>query len=184
MTAQHFLANIPGMARTRTLSEKQRRFVEAFMGKAAGNATEAAKLAGYKGSTKTLQVVGSENLAKPIIRDAIKKRGSSDTLVMDRKSRQKWWTDVIMGKEFEGTDMFGKAIKIIPTMMTRIRASELLGKCGGDFITRIEATGKDGAPLIPTWLDLAKDAERIKKEARQNADGKHPAGKTNPKSSK
>jgi phage terminase small subunit len=53
------------------LTVKQRRFVEAYMGKAMGNATEAARLAGYKGNRVTLAKVGEENLKKPQIKKAI-----------------------------------------------------------------------------------------------------------------
>jgi len=42
------------------LTEKQRAFVEAYMGEAEGNATRAAELAGYQGGENTLSSVGSE----------------------------------------------------------------------------------------------------------------------------
>ena len=53
------------------LTEKQRLFVVAFLGAARGNATEAARLAGYRGSRVTLGAVGGENLEKPRIAEAI-----------------------------------------------------------------------------------------------------------------
>lgn len=53
------------------LTEKQRRFVEALAGPAKGNATEAARLAGYAGNDVTLAAVGSENLRKPLIQAAL-----------------------------------------------------------------------------------------------------------------
>jgi phage terminase small subunit len=53
------------------LTEKQRRFVEAYAGPAKGNATEAARLAGYRGNDVTLAAVGSENLRKPPIAAAL-----------------------------------------------------------------------------------------------------------------
>lgn len=53
------------------LSLKQEKFVAAYVGPANGNATEAARLAGYKGTAKTLASVGSENLAKPEIAEAV-----------------------------------------------------------------------------------------------------------------
>ena len=53
------------------LTEKQRRFVEAYCGEAKGNATEAASLAGYKGNDVTLASTGYENLRKPQIAHAI-----------------------------------------------------------------------------------------------------------------
>lgn len=108
------------------LSEKQRRFVEAYMGEAAGNATEASRLAGYRGNRKTLQVVGAENLSKPIIAAAIAERQESDPLIATREERQQFWSNVLRGKEPGAS------------MPDRLKASELLGKSGGDFIDRTE----------------------------------------------
>lgn len=53
------------------LTEKQRRFVEAYAETA--NATESARRAGYKGNDKTLGAVGAENLRKPGIAAALQK---------------------------------------------------------------------------------------------------------------
>lgn len=75
----------PVAAGRQTLTEKQRRFVEAYMGAARGNATEAARLAGYKGNDVTLAAVGSENLRKPQIAQAIEERRQADPLVLTRE---------------------------------------------------------------------------------------------------
>lgn len=64
----------PHRMATRRLTLKQQRFIEAYLGDAAGNATEAARQAGYRGNDKTLGVVGWENLNKPKISRAIAKR--------------------------------------------------------------------------------------------------------------
>lgn len=53
------------------LSIKQAMFVSAYLGEAKGNATEAARMAGYKGNDVTLGAVGAENLKKPLIMTAI-----------------------------------------------------------------------------------------------------------------
>lgn len=79
------------------LTEKQRRFVEAYMGKARGNATEAARLAGYKGNRETLASVGKENLRKPQIREAIGERVERDPLVMTREDAQRRLSAIAMG---------------------------------------------------------------------------------------
>lgn len=49
------------------LTLKQRKFCLAFVGEANGNATDAARIAGYKGNKITLGAVGAENLEKPQI---------------------------------------------------------------------------------------------------------------------
>ena len=58
--------------RCMALNERERRFIEAFMGEAAGNATEAAKIAGY--SHKTARQIGSRLLSKVDIQEAISNR--------------------------------------------------------------------------------------------------------------
>lgn len=53
------------------LNLKQEKFVAAYIGKANGNATAAARLAGYAGSTNTLNSVGFDLLRKPEIVEAV-----------------------------------------------------------------------------------------------------------------
>lgn len=56
----------------RTLSPKERAFVHAYMTDAAGNATQAARLAGY--SPKTARAQGSRLLTKVDVRAAVDRR--------------------------------------------------------------------------------------------------------------
>ena len=56
---------------SRRLTRKQQLFVAAYVGEAKGNATEAARIAGYGGSDATLRQTGSENLTKPHIIAAV-----------------------------------------------------------------------------------------------------------------
>lgn len=116
--------------KTRQLSERERRFVEAFMGEAAGNKTEAAILAGYSRATARGQ--GSRLSTKEHIRAAIQARVSIDPLVWDRAKRQQFWTAVAAGT--------GKHQKA--SLKDRLKASELLGKSQADFIERHEHTGE------------------------------------------
>jgi len=107
------------------LTTKQQRFVDFYD----GNATEACRKAGYKGSENTLKSVASKNMTKHDIISAIESRErlSKEKAIMDRESRQELWTMIALDKE-ERTD-------------TRLRASELLGKSEGDFIDRHELSG-------------------------------------------
>lgn len=64
------------------LTGKQPAFVDHYV--ACGfNATEAAARAGYKGNRRTLAAIGSENLAKPHIRAAIKERMEESAMKRD-----------------------------------------------------------------------------------------------------
>ena len=118
------------------LTEKQRRWVEAFRGVAAGNATEASRLAGYKGNDKTLAQVGAENLRKPGILSALAQASKDDPKVANAGRLQRFWTKVMLGDEDPGAEL-----------KDRLRASELLAKSQGLFVHKVEHTGKDGKPI-------------------------------------
>ncbi|MEM6532951.1 MAG: terminase small subunit [Myxococcota bacterium] len=120
--------------KTKTLTEKQRRFVEAYLGEACGNATEAARQAGFAGSRTTLQQVGHENLRKPHIRDAIDERTESDAFVLTREGRQRFWSQVMNDPNVE--------------MRHRLRASELLGRSQGDFVDRSSESDRNAEAQI------------------------------------
>lgn len=72
------------------LTTKQQRFVDFYD----GNATDAARKAGYKGNANTLGQTGDENLKKPKIAIAIasreKKRNGNH--IASREERQQFWT--------------------------------------------------------------------------------------------
>jgi hypothetical protein len=104
------------------LSERERRFVEYFMGEAAGNATQAARLAGY--SAKSARHQASRLLTKRNILGAIAARRENDPQIMTRIERQQLWSDMARARgEFKHA-----------TIDERRKASELLGKSQADFV--------------------------------------------------
>ena len=110
---------------------KQQRFIDFYD----GNATEAARKAGYKGNDNTLKQVGSENLAKPYISSAIKNREEkrSKSTIMSREERQEFWTKMALNSKKKDSD--------------RLKASELLGRSEADFTDNQRHTGPDGKDL-------------------------------------
>lgn len=62
------------------LTGKQRAFINAYLGEAKFNATEAARIAGYKGDDTVLAAVGYENLRKPQIEAEVKSRFNEATM--------------------------------------------------------------------------------------------------------
>ena len=56
------------------LTTKQSLFLDHYLGDAHGNATEAARRAGYQGSASTLAHIGHDNLGSPEIADASRRR--------------------------------------------------------------------------------------------------------------
>ena len=106
------------------LTTKQRRFIEAYE----GNATQAAIKAGYspKWADRQAHTLIEKNRE---IREAIQKREEQQRseLIADRTKRQMFWSR-IMNDESE-------------SMATRLRASELLGKSEGDFMSSVTVDG-------------------------------------------
>lgn len=106
----------------RELTEKQRKFVEAYLGEANGNGTEAASIAGYVGNRSDLCAIASRNLKKKNIRAAIDARTQHDGSIATREERQAFLTKVMRTEH-------GK-------MHERLKAVELLCRMHGDFIEK------------------------------------------------
>ena len=100
------------------------------MGAAAGNATKAARLAGYAKTTARKQC--HRLLAKVGVQQAIHERAQSDPAVWTREHRQRFWTAVASG----AVSYKGAALR------DRLKASELLGRSQADFTDRLEHSGK------------------------------------------
>jgi phage terminase small subunit len=118
------------------LTEKQRRFVEAFTGEAQGNATKAAKLAGYSGDEKALAVRGAEIVRNRKVQQAIEEARASVTseAIATREERQTFLTRTMRDGGIEPKD--------------RIKACEVLGKMQGDFIEKHEVKHEGRAVVI------------------------------------
>lgn len=123
------------MADPAKLTPKQRKFMEAYMGPALGNAKKAAELAGYKGTDNTLRAVGSENLRKPAIRVALENAGGDPAEARHMKVPElmEWWSDLATDDD-------------VPYAI-RLKASEYLAKAQAAFVARVEQSGPDGGPI-------------------------------------
>lgn len=126
---------------------KQQRFIDFYD----GNATDAAREAGYKQPNLS----GAENMAKHSITQAIQKREEkrSNPNIANREERQSFWTKVLSGEDAEpvitGYDSDGNAvvIRIPPKMADRLKASELLGRSEADFTDNQRISDPDGKAL-------------------------------------
>ena len=108
--------------KVRPLTDKQRKFCDAYLGEAEGKAYEAARLAGYNGSRRTLEVIGSENMRKPEIRKRLDELSQKGGGIATREERQAFFTKIMRADHRR--------------MSERLRAAELLCKTQGDFIER------------------------------------------------
>ena len=121
------------------LTEKQRRFCEAFSANG-GNALDAARKAGYSKPHPQ----GAQNLQKATILRALEslRLEHTSSAIATREERQAFWTSVMRSRREE--------------MKDRLRAAELLGKSHADFIDRHEHSGPSGGPI---QLEELTDAE-------------------------
>jgi len=100
------------------LTHKQELFVNAYLGEAKGNATEAARLAGYNGNDVTLGQVGAENLKKPQIAELIEKRTSeaamSATEVLQKLSEiaNRERSDIATRDQIKALELLGRHHKL------------------------------------------------------------------------
>ena len=108
------------------LTPKQKRFCESYA--MTGNATQAAKIAGY--SEKTATSIGEQNLRKLDVVEYLKELTNitSSSLIATAIQRQEFWTSIMRDDEIGIGD--------------RLRASEILGKAQGDFIQKVEVTNE------------------------------------------
>lgn len=114
----------------RKLTPKQKAFCDYFI--ETGNATEAARRAGYKG--KNLNRIASENLSKLDIKQYIDERNKmlESKRIASITEVKEYWTKVMRGEE---KDQFG----LDASLQDRTKAAELLGKTYGMFINKIDA---------------------------------------------
>ncbi len=116
------------------LTHKQKLFALAYLGEANGNATEAARLAGYRGNDVTLASVGLENLRKPQISALIEARLSE--AAMSGLDILRRLTGIARR---EGDDV---------TVKDQLRALELLGKHHKLFVDRVEQNNSGRIEVI------------------------------------
>lgn len=122
------------------LTTKQKNFCEYYL--QTGNATEAARLAGY--SDKTARVIGTENLSKPAISEYIAgRRAEMDkTLIADSDEVLRFYSAVMRG---EVKDQFG----LDAALGDRLKAGDSLMKryaAGGrsqDALERLDGLLKE-----------------------------------------
>lgn len=118
------------------MTTRQQKFVEEYI--SCGNASEAARRAGYK--TKS-NVVGARLLAKDSIKQKITKLSSKDS-----KKRIATARDI---KEFLSRVMDDET----QDMKDRLKASDLLGKTKALYIERREVTGQSTMVILPPNKD-------------------------------
>jgi phage terminase small subunit len=137
------------------LTEKQRRFVEAYVGPAKGNATEAARLAGYTGSGDTLKVTGHRTLTNANVARAIGEMNDivRSNAIATAEEVQSILTSIARG---QGTEphvlQSGEVVQAEPGFMTRRAAAMDLAKLRGYVAPTKSEVDVTGAPAITVYL--------------------------------
>ena len=137
------------------LTERQKRFVDFYI--QTGNASEAARRSGY--SANIANRIGTENLAKPVIREAIDARLKEldSARTADTKEILEFMTSVMRGEVTEvvvttvrvekGLSKV-KKVKVPVKVHDRLRAAELLAKIHGAFVVKQEIEINGNVPVV------------------------------------
>lgn len=130
------------------LTPRQQIFVSEYL--KTGNATEAARKAGYKGNDKTLGQVGAENIRKPGIARVIEERqqARSERLELEEDFELKRAIELLdmCMKPTQVVDMFGKPVtdketgKFIMSFDSKgaNTALQTIAKLRGKFVTKVQ----------------------------------------------
>ena len=114
------------MAGSRRLSLKQELFIDAYLGDAKGNASQAARMAGYAQP----EASATDNLENPRIlariKSQVEKHASADAVLGKL-------TEIALAPSFEfvevlARDKSGKPVKVRMDLGNQVKALELLGK--------------------------------------------------------
>lgn len=129
------------------LTNKQQRFVDEYLIDL--NATQAAIRAGY--SVKAANAIGTENLAKPSIKNAIEERMAEKqkSLIADQDEILSYLTSVLRGEseseeivvaQIGGGMSEARKVQKKPSEKDKIKAAELLGKRYGIYTDKSSVT--------------------------------------------
>lgn len=120
------------------LTAKQSTFIDAYLGEAKMNATQAARIAGYKHP----EAQGAENLRKlrPWIDEVMSKRHSD--AIATQEEIQQFFTAVVRGEvKEEVVSNNGKILEVPASTKDRLKAAECMGRAYGMFTERKEISG-------------------------------------------
>lgn len=118
------------------LTEKQKRFIDYYI--ETGNATEACRLAKYKGNN--LDSLGAQNLVKLRKYINVKLQSKDRDRIASQDEVLEYLTRVMRNEE---KDSFG----LDASLQDRTKCAELLGKRYKLFTDKQEITGKDGEQI-------------------------------------
>lgn len=133
------------------LTPKQQLFVESYIGVANGNGTEAARLAGYKGTSDSLKVTASRLLTNANVASLVDRRLATAKRCMSADEVLEHLTDVAEAPWRDFCDVQlgedGETLSVRMRLTDKLKALELLGKRHKLFIDRVEHSGEVAAKV-------------------------------------
>ncbi len=132
------------------LPEKRRLFVLAYLGEAKRNQSEAARIAGYKQARMEGGRLMTDDAVVAAIEELQREMGDdTDSRVMQIAELRAFWSAVARGEHTEQR-VAGElgVIDVDVAMKDRLRASELLGKSGGAFVTEAKVQIVDAPKTV------------------------------------
>ena len=146
------------------LNDRQRRFVEAYMGKCAGNATRAYMEAYEETNADTAAAHASRLVRVGKVRARIDELIADDPLVASRHELQRRLTAIALGED-RGETYYNESGQRVDRWGSKvadeIRAAEVLMKSRGDMIEKVEHSGPGGKPIKVQNMTAMGDAELI-----------------------
>lgn len=129
------------------INPKQELFIEAYLGEAKFNATEAARIAGYGQP----QMHGSRLMKNAEIASRVRERLDEAAMKADEVLAELAAIARAPWKDFLAVEMRdGQPVGATLLLKDKIRALELLGKHHKLFVEKQEITGPNNGPLMPT----------------------------------
>ena len=135
------------------MTERMWRFCQLFPGPlCSGNATKAARLAGYEGDDATLAVTGYRLLRNDKVRAALAAFQEADAATAARIEHGHFLTRVMRGEEKEKRAVRDDKGNVTfedcpPSLKDRLAAQEQLAKLGGYYVTKVANTNTAGEDL-------------------------------------
>lgn len=139
----------------RTPTDRQQRFIMAYLGEARCVGVRAAKLAGYEGTDESLRVTAARLLANANVRARIDEVLQAEALSAAEVLREltavataptTHFMQVIQPADEES----GQPMMVRQDYGAKVKSLELLGKFHKLFTDKTEHLGKDGEPLVFT----------------------------------
>lgn len=128
------------------LTLKQQRFINSYLGEAKGNATAAARAAGYQGDDQTLRRTAADNLTNPHIRARIDEVMQAESLSAHEVLRELTAvasapTEHFMQVIRPADDETGAPMQVRLDYSSKVKSLELLGKYHKLFTEKVEHSG-------------------------------------------